>query len=88
MNMHQSRFKFSNVKIITSTRFNVPFGDECTICRCNVNEDSPQYKSKGLCSKVLVGECGHAFHEECIRGWLKIRDDPTCPFCSQKWSSK
>lgn len=84
--MSKSRFNISNIKIMTSSRFNIPFSDECSICRCNVNEDSPQFKSRGLTSTVIIGECGHAFHEECINGWLKINS--ICPFCSEKWVTK
>ena len=28
--------------------------------------------------------CGHVFHEFCIRGWCLIGKKDTCPICSEK----
>ncbi|XP_068000700.1 E3 ubiquitin-protein ligase TTC3 isoform X2 [Melanerpes formicivorus] len=42
--------------------------DPCTICHDELHED--------LCEL----ECGHHFHRECIRKWLK-QQSSTCPIC-------
>lgn len=79
----QSRFRFSDIRILTSWRHNLLLNKECTICRCSLNEDSLSYQTKGLTSYVIVGECGHSFHKECLEGWIK--ENPRCPICAQKW---
>ncbi|XP_009986041.1 PREDICTED: E3 ubiquitin-protein ligase TTC3, partial [Tauraco erythrolophus] len=42
--------------------------DPCTICHDELNRDSCEL------------ECGHHFHRECIRTWLK-QHSSTCPIC-------
>ncbi|NXT23422.1 DZIP3 ligase, partial [Syrrhaptes paradoxus] len=42
--------------------------DPCTICHDELSRD--------LCEL----ECGHHFHRECIRTWLK-QHSSTCPIC-------
>ena len=34
--------------------------------------------------KTIVLDCGHSFHEWCIRGWCIIGKKHTCPFCKEK----
>lgn len=82
--MANSRFEIKSIEVLTSWRHNLPLNTDCTICRHNLNEDSVEYQNKGLVSYVVVGECGHAFHRECLTGWIK--DNPRCPICGVKWS--
>jgi hypothetical protein len=49
----------------------IPTNQECSICLDPISENAIQ------CCK-----CGHCFHEECIKRWLK--KNPTCPLCRQK----
>ncbi|NXM68016.1 DZIP3 ligase, partial [Serilophus lunatus] len=42
--------------------------DPCTICHDELSTDSHEL------------ECGHRFHRECIRTWLKEHSS-TCPIC-------
>ncbi|NXT04792.1 DZIP3 ligase, partial [Prunella fulvescens] len=42
--------------------------DPCTICQDELSRD---------CCEL---ECGHHFHRECIRTWLK-QHSSTCPIC-------
>lgn len=81
--MSKSRFNVTKVNVLTSHRYNLPLNSECTICRCNLNEPSLSYQSKGIDSFVVVGVCGHSFHRECLDGWIK--DNPRCPICANKW---
>lgn len=39
-----------------------------------------------LDEKLVVGPCGHPFHEKCIFGWIRIK--PTCPHCVKKLTPK
>ena len=82
--MANSRFEIKSIEVLTSWRHNLPLNTDCTICRHNLNEDSVEYQNKGLVSYVVVGECGHSFHRECLTGWIK--DNPRCPIFRVKWS--
>ena len=79
----KNRFEITEINVCTSWRHNLPLNHDCTICRHNLNEDSVEFQNKGITSYVVVGECGHAFHRECLVGWIK--DHPRCPICSSKW---
>ncbi|KAJ3047679.1 hypothetical protein HK097_011302 [Rhizophlyctis rosea] len=39
---------------------------------------------KGTVVKVHRLTCGHAFHEQCIRGWTIIGKKDVCPCCKEK----
>ena len=84
--MSNTRFEIRDVKILTSWRHNLPLNNDCTICRNNLNEDSMEYQNKGITSYIVVGNCGHSFHRECLNGWIK--DNHRCPICGDKWSYK
>jgi len=43
--------------------------DLCTICQCPL-----------MNGKLLP--CGHAFHEDCLRAWLRVKNE--CPNCRQR----
>lgn len=47
-----------------------PTNQECSICLDNISENA-----------VKCCQCGHCFHEECIKRWLK--NNSTCPLCRQ-----
>jgi len=54
----------------------------CAICdgpmtRKEIPEDSNE-------EKVLPLNCGHWFHEFCLRGWLLIGKRDTCAYCNEK----
>lgn len=37
-------------------------------------------------ARVVELQCGHEFHENCIRGWAIVGKKDTCPFCFEKIS--
>lgn len=84
--LKKNRFTISDINVITSWRHNLELNTECTICRCNLHENSLSYQSKGLSSYIIVGECGHSFHKECLEGWIK--ENARCPICACKWKYK
>jgi|SaaInlStandDraft_5_1057022.scaffolds.fasta_scaffold20131_2 hypothetical protein len=84
--MTESRFEIKSINILTSWRHNLPLNNDCTICRNSLNEDSNEYQMKGITSYVIVGQCGHSYHRECLNGWIK--DNPRCPICGDKWIYK
>ena len=73
-----SKFTINNIKIINSWSYNTKFNDICIICRDNVNSESQ--------SCIVIGECGHAFHYNCINPWIKT--NLNCPMCNEKWVYK
>lgn len=84
--MSNSRFEISNLKIMTSWRHNLPLNNDCTICRCSLNENSIDYQNKGITSFIVVGNCDHAFHKECLDSWIK--NNMRCPICGVSWTFK
>ncbi len=79
----KNKFVITEINAVTSWSHKLPLNNDCTICRHSLNEDSVEFQNKGITSYVVVGECGHAFHRECLVGWIK--DHPRCPICSSKW---
>ena len=82
----ESRFKIISMKLINSSFYDLDKNIDCTICRCNLNENSLHANSKGTDSIIVTGGCGHSFHYECITPWVK--NQPNCPICSSQWLVK
>ena len=78
------KFTLKSATIISSWKYSKPINNDCTICRCNINQDSIYNQDVCIESKILYGACGHAFHEECINPWLSKNN--RCPICSAKWA--
>ncbi|EPS36964.1 hypothetical protein H072_9460 [Dactylellina haptotyla CBS 200.50] len=56
-------------RLFDETRDKLLAGDEdilCPICRSELAEETP--------GKAIVGECGHGYHPECLRGWAERRN--------------
>ena len=82
----ESKFKIIKMNIITTSFYDLEKNTDCTICRCNLNENSLHSKDKCMDSVVVTGGCGHSFHYECISPWVK--NQPSCPICSCHWLTK
>ena len=81
----ESKFKIVSIKLMNTGVYNLDKNIDCTICRCNLNENS-LYSNKVSDSIIITGMCGHSFHHECISPW--ILNHNTCPICSSKWTTK
>ena len=46
--------------------------EECSICLEKLEKNN----------SVVILECGHKFHDKCIKNWMKIKK--TCPICRKK----
>ena len=86
MSIRKSRFQINSIKFINRFEHNFPCNTECSICRESLNLPSLSYQNRNLPSYVIIGQCGHAYHQECINAWAgKNGVSDTCPLCSKKW---
>jgi RING finger protein 121 len=50
-----------------------------------VDANSKSAKAKAATAeKVFKLDCGHRFHDFCIRGWCLVGKKETCPYCKEK----
>ena len=60
---------------------------ECIICKKSLNETSDELlnNNKNILNNddILIGKCGHIYHENCINKWLE--HNSTCPIDNIKW---
>ena len=61
--------------------------DVCGICRVAFDACPPDAKFPGDDSPVVWGQCGHAFHLQCITKWLNSQAEQRCPICRGAWGS-
>lgn len=78
-----SSFEIKSINMFSTWTYVLPKNEECTICRCNLNVPSLYHQEKGIESTIIIGQCQHSFHEECIKPWVSKNNH--CPICSQKW---
>lgn len=70
-----------NINILSKSEYVFELNTDCTICRCNLNDSSISNNNKEL--NITKGQCGHAFHTECINPWLnRVK---VCPICICNW---
>ena len=62
--------------------------DVCGICRVAFDACPPDAKFPGDDSPVVWGQCGHAFHLQCITKWLNSQAEQRCPICRGAWEFK
>ena len=75
--------KVKNIHIRGYWRWDI-HNDVCAICRNYIFE--PSINSSCQDCSAVVGTCGHAYHYECISGWLRTKRN--CPLCNCKWTFK
>jgi len=89
--MNNTKFKITNIKLLSTWCFNLPSNTDCTICRNNLNCNSIEAEEKDNDSYVVTGMCGHSYHNECIKAWLNPINNFShkhCPICSLEWVYK
>jgi len=84
--MNNSKFEILDTKLLSTWCYNLKTNTDCTICRTDLNNNSIYAQEKGTDSYVVVGECNHAFHYECIESWIKTTNK--CPICFKPWIYK
>ncbi|KAK0064673.1 RING finger protein 121-like isoform X1 [Biomphalaria pfeifferi] len=53
----------------------------CAVCG---NEIFIMSNDNAVIEKTIKLNCGHIFHEFCIRGWCIVGKKQTCPYCKEK----
>ncbi|CAF4995532.1 unnamed protein product, partial [Rotaria socialis] len=53
----------------------------CAVC---ANPILVQNNDEALIERTYKLQCGHTFHEFCIRGWCIVGKKQTCPYCKEK----
>ncbi|XP_005096944.1 RING finger protein 121 [Aplysia californica] len=53
----------------------------CAVCG---NEIYMMSNDNAVIEKTIKLNCGHVFHEFCIRGWCIVGKKQTCPYCKEK----
>jgi anaphase-promoting complex subunit 11 len=62
--------------------------DLLIICRMPYDGCPPDGKYPGDDSPVVWGQCGHAFHLQCIQKWIHSQTEQRCPMCRRPWEFK
>ena len=79
------RFEFNKAHLYAEWNWNI-HNDICPICRNNIIDPSIQCEANKFDISTCIGvtgECGHAFHYDCITIWLKTRN--VCPLDNKPW---
>lgn len=59
------------------------YNENCSICRSHtviIDDDEDDDDND---DNIVIGKCGHVFHETCIYSWVKVKN--VCPLCNKKW---
>ena len=80
-----NKITINKINLVSMWNYNLPSNNDCTICRCNLNDNSLYNQEKGKDSNIVQGLCNHSFHEECINPWIMKNNH--CPICSIRWKS-
>ena len=73
-------FKIEKIHLNCNWEWDI-YNSDCAICRGSLCENISKDQEGSV-----VGECGHAFHYQCISNWLRSKN--VCPLCNQLWKYK
>lgn len=76
-------FQVNKITIISSEHNTFKYNTECMICANELNDDSIYAQENNYFSQISTGSCGHSFHNDCIKEWLK--NNNSCPLCKQRF---
>jgi RING-box protein 1 len=72
--------------MVSSSKINC-YNENCGICKDDNNNNCIDCTATGSTScNSIIGECGHAYHEHCLNGWLKTKK--VCPLDNKVWQVK
>ena len=77
-----SKFEVIDANLIATWRYKLQNSD-CAICFSSLSSPSVIDLQKGNDSEIVIGICGHSYHNICITPCL--RENNRCPLCSSKW---
>jgi RING finger protein 121 len=63
----------------------------CSLCDQHIDDGSSEIDgvsaaSGNVLKDVIKLQCGHAFHEVCMRGWVIVGKQEVCPTCGERVS--
>lgn len=58
----------------------------CAVCDCTLFKNLRLDQDDSQNEKIFTLNCGHQFHEPCIRGWTIVGKRDICPNCAEKVS--
>ena len=70
-------FRSTNVLFLVS-RLNF------TLTHIFIQQNPCDKNAMGL--QILHGQCGHAFHADCVQRWCRISTDAACARCGDPWT--
>lgn len=72
------QFGFKDFELVYYWTWDVA-NETCAICRNNLMDMDDTSRTL-----IVWGECGHAFHNNCMVQWTK--NNPRCPLCQADWA--
>ena len=77
------KLKLKNIRMIGTWDYGCD-NKECYLCHSILQ--LPIRTNNKLCSDVIIGECNHGFHRECMTRWI-ANGNNKCPYCNINWKN-
>ncbi|CAB3369109.1 Hypothetical predicted protein [Cloeon dipterum] len=87
---HMQRFRIVHMDLVAMWKYVSSSSDtRCGICYNDLSCVCPYCHIDSLQSCLVAkGNCGHVFHNDCVKPWFAKLPSPYCPFCKRAWNSK
>lgn len=58
----------------------------CAVCGDYLHRPAQDIDTEDVSAdeQTYALSCNHVFHESCIRGWIVLGKQQTCPYCKEK----